>query len=158
MDQVTSKPFGHSVRVVRSVRLAKKKPLDPGYREETIEVRRRGSRRTLERAIKLTRGFIRVEGEVETYTRDEWRRRFGSGNERCREDRRIAAWRRAAKTAQNAFEDLMNACRGLYAESTPIPKDAVNSDDWKRMQRWEGEVVKARNAADAAEARLRKKR
>lgn len=82
MDQVSEKPFGHSVRVFRRVRIAAKTPMDRAFREETIIVRRRGTRRTLEVAARRTRGFIRMEGEIETYTRDQWRRSFGSGNER----------------------------------------------------------------------------
>lgn len=80
------RPFGHSVRVVRAVRLAALGPLDPTYREETIEVKRRGSRKTLERAVRLVRGYIRTEGEMQEYTAQEWIRVFGSGNERgtCR--------------------------------------------------------------------------
>jgi len=75
------KPFGHSARVVRRVRLPSRGPLDPTYREETIEIKRRGSRKTLERAVRLVRGFIRVDGEIQDYSPQEWVRVFGSGNE-----------------------------------------------------------------------------
>ena len=76
------KPFGHSCRVVRAVRLPARGPLDSTYREETIEVKRRGSRTTLERAVRLVRGFIRMDGEIQEYTAEEWVRVFGNGNER----------------------------------------------------------------------------
>lgn len=75
------RPFGHAVRIVRAVRVAARSPLDPTYREETIQIRRRGTRRTCERAAHLVRGFIRLEGEIEPYTKDEWLRSFGNGSE-----------------------------------------------------------------------------
>ena len=80
-DLDPKKPFGHSCRVVRAVRTAQKLPLDRTYYEETIEVKRRGSRKTLERAVRLVRGFIRVDGEIVEYTAQEWVRVFGTGNE-----------------------------------------------------------------------------
>jgi hypothetical protein len=52
--------------------MAQKLPLDRTYYEETIEVKRRGSRKTLERAARLVRGFIRVDGEIQEYTAQEW--------------------------------------------------------------------------------------
>jgi hypothetical protein len=73
------KPFGHSCRVVRAVRTVAH---DRTYYEDTIEIHRRGSRKTLERAARLVRGFIRVEGEIESYTAEQWVRVYGSGNER----------------------------------------------------------------------------
>jgi hypothetical protein len=84
------KPFGHSVRVVRAVRLPARGPLDPTYREETVEVKRRGSRKTLERAVRLVRGFIRVDGEIQEYTAQEWIRVYGTGNERGTSHGRIS--------------------------------------------------------------------
>lgn len=73
------RPYGHSVRVVRAVRTVAH---DRTYYEETIEIHRRGSRKTLERAARLVRGFIRLDGEIATYTAEQWVRVFGSGSER----------------------------------------------------------------------------
>jgi hypothetical protein len=77
-----TKPFGHSVKVRRAVRVAAKGPFDRTFREETVEVRRRGSRKTLDRAVRMVRGFIRLDSEVQEYTSEEWVRVFGTGNER----------------------------------------------------------------------------
>lgn len=76
------KPFGHAAYVVRAVRIPARGPLDSTYREERIQIKRRGGRKTLERAVRLVRGFIRIDGEIEAYTAQEWVRCFGSGNER----------------------------------------------------------------------------
>lgn len=76
------KPFGHSVKVVARRRLAARGPLDIwNYEERIITVRRRGTRRTLERAAHLVRGFIRMESEIEAYSKEEWIRTFGNGSE-----------------------------------------------------------------------------
>jgi len=76
------KPFGHAVRVVRRIRVPARGPLDSStFHEETVQIRRRGSRKTLERAVRLVRGFIRMDGEIESYTSEEWVRSFGTGNE-----------------------------------------------------------------------------
>jgi hypothetical protein len=76
------KPFGHSVYVFRRLRIPAKHPLDPAFREERIQIRRRGSRKSLERAAQQVRGFVRLDGEIEAYTAIQWVRAFGTGNER----------------------------------------------------------------------------
>lgn len=76
-----NKPFGHSAWIIRRVRTAAKLPLDRTYYEDRVQIRRRGSRKTLERAVRLVRGFIRMDGEIEAYTAEQWVRAFGTGNE-----------------------------------------------------------------------------
>lgn len=85
----TCRPFGHSIRVVRAVRDGS------GYREEEVEVHRRGSRKTVERAARMVPGFIRA-GEIEQYTAEQWVRVFGSGSERS-DHGRVAPERAPAK-------------------------------------------------------------
>lgn len=76
------KPFGHSVRVLRAVRDGS------GFREEEVEIHRRGSVKTIQRAARLVPGFIRMR-EIEEYTAEQWVRAFGSGNERGTEHGRV---------------------------------------------------------------------
>ncbi len=80
-DYTTERPYGHSVKVRRAVR-TQPGTGDRTYYEETIEIRRRGTRRALERAALCVSGFLRLDSEIESYTAEQWVRVFGSGSER----------------------------------------------------------------------------
>lgn len=74
---MSEKPYGHVAKVERN------KPWSAnseGHNAtvEIVEVRRRGSRRTVERAAGLVSGMIRII-EIQPYTRDQWVRVFGIG-------------------------------------------------------------------------------
>lgn len=84
-----AKPFGHAVYILRRKALPVKGPFDEPFRDELIQIRRRGGRKALERACRLTRGFIRLASEIEPYTAQEWVRAFGTGNERGTEYGRV---------------------------------------------------------------------
>jgi hypothetical protein len=80
-----------------------------------------------------------ADGKVAADTLDDWIVERLNKAERERD-----AWRRLAKTAQNAFEDLKKAC------DHPTVIQRMHPDDWKRAQNWAVEIQRARQAADEA--------
>ena len=55
-------------------------------------------------------------------------------------------WRRLAKTAGNAFADLLAVC----GEGNAIwrPCDIIHRADWRRMQNWQKEIEAVENARE----------
>jgi hypothetical protein len=78
-------PYGHSANVICWAWIDG--PDGHVRREVLRSIHRKGSRKTIERAARLLKGFIRVDA-VFPYTHDEWVRVFGVGTERGRYRRR----------------------------------------------------------------------
>lgn len=62
------KPYGHRATIERRKKYS--------HDIEQVQIRRRGTRRAIERAAELTPCFIRIV-EVEAYTEEQWIRVFG---------------------------------------------------------------------------------
>ena len=61
----------------------------------------------------------------------------------------INVWRRFAKTAYNAFQDLYAVCHEGGAKG--MPADLMHRDDYKRIRNFKAEVDKCREESKTME-------
>jgi len=80
--------------------------------------------------------------------------RENMANGLLKENASVNAWRILAKTASNAFDDLIATCGEGGAKGRPM--DLFHLDDWKRIRNWQKEIDKARCDADPEYAQREK--